>query len=211
MTNRVSESLTGDLTVDSPEFLDPPADPIKLLVSRIERAVHLGVREPLALAFSTADEAAQPSSRIMVVSEVSGRGLIFTTHASSRKGRELAINPRAAALLYWRETSEQIAIRGKVERLQESVANQKWAARPVFTHPMSVASSQSAPLADVEQLRARARGLSQLVPLKRPESYAAYELVIEEIEFWANGTDRLHERLVYTRSESEWKVSRLQP
>ncbi len=211
MSSDNSETLTGDLSVDFPEYLDPPADPIGLFAARIKRAVRLGVREPLAMSLATVDDDGQPSIRTIVLAEVSNRALIFATHACSRKGRELARNPRSAALLYWRETSEQIAVRGQVNRLPEAVADIMWEARPIMTHAMSVASRQSDMLLDVDELRSAARELSKMAPLPRPANYAAYELVIREVEFWANGTERLHERLVYTNDNESWKIVRLQP
>lgn len=211
MSTMLFESLSGDLMVDFPEYSNPPNDPISLLASKVKRAMRIGVREPLAMTLATANEKGQPSVRTMVIAEVSPRGLVFASHSSSRKGQELAANPHAAALLYWRETSEQIAIRGRVDRLPQTVAERMWKARPPFTHAMSVASRQSEPLSDIERLRAVARGFAQMGPLDKPASYTGYELIAEEIEFWASGTERLHERLVYRRSEPGWNVSRLQP
>ncbi|TRX76843.1 pyridoxal 5'-phosphate synthase [Pseudomonas mangiferae] len=211
MTIPPFEALSGDLTVDFPEYLDPPEDPIPLLASRVKRAMRVGVREPLAMTLATASETGQPSVRTMVISEVSDRGIIFATHSTSRKGRELAANPCAAALLYWRETSEQIAIRGRIDRLPDETARQLWSARPLFTHAMSTASRQSQPLMDVERLRSVARGFAQMAPLDKPATYTGYELIADEVEFWANGRERLHERLLYRWSGASWAISRLQP
>ncbi|MBR8641435.1 phenazine biosynthesis FMN-dependent oxidase PhzG [Streptomyces tuirus] len=210
-----SESLTGTVEVDFPEFLAPPPEPMGLLVSWLEAAVAHGVREPRALALATADAEGRSSSRIVAFTSVSDAGLVFTTHAGSQKGRELSENPWASGVLYWRETSQQITLAGPVRLLSEAEAETLWSSRPLFTHAMSHASRQSRPLDDLDQfadLRARALELGGLNrPLPRPESYVAYRLEPASVEFWANGTDRLHERLRYDRTDLGWEISRLQP
>ena len=211
MSKNISESLTCNLKVDFSEFIRAPNNPIQLLAEKIKRALQLGIREPLAIALATASSEGQPSIRTLVISEVSEQGIIFSSHSSSRKGKELAENPNAAALLYWRETSEQISIIGYVRELSVEDSTRIWANRPLFTHAMSVASSQSEPLEDIEELRKNAKALEELVPLERPKSFTGYELIANEIEFWTIGSERLHERLVYHRSGLSWFPSRLQP
>ncbi|MEV7281596.1 phenazine biosynthesis FMN-dependent oxidase PhzG [Streptomyces sp. NPDC093111] len=210
-----SETLTGTVSLPFPEYEEPPADPIGLLRRWLEGAEAVGVREPRALALATADAAGRPSTRIVAVGRITTTGLVFTTHHGSGKERELRANPWASGLLYWRETSRQVSVGGRVRRLPDATADALWAARPVFTHAMTVASRQSAPLAgpaEVAALRARAARLAEAGPQPRPAAYIALELVPERLEFWADGTDRLHERLRYERVPgSGWRSCRLQP
>ncbi|MER7705289.1 phenazine biosynthesis FMN-dependent oxidase PhzG [Kitasatospora sp. NPDC097605] len=210
-----SESLTGTVVVDFPEFRTPPAEPMGLLNSWLAAAAGHGVREPRALALATADARGRSSSRILVINRVTERGIVFATHAGSQKGRELAENPWASGVLYWRETSQQIVLAGPVRRLPDAMAEELWAARAVFTHPMTTVSRQSRPVEDLdhfEEIRAKALELGRPgQPLPRPASYTAFELVPDVLEFWADGTDRLHERLRYDRTADGWGVSRLQP
>lgn len=211
MGKGVSETLTASIEVGFPEFLDPPDSPLPLLESRITRARDVGVREPLALALATVAAGARPSVRTVAVLGVTGGGVLFATHTTSRKGREIAENPRVGGLLYWRETSEQIAVAGRAELLGEDVADERWNARPAATHAMSVATRQSAVLEDVDGLRTRAGVLMGDAPLPRPESYRVYEIRLTEVEFWADGQDRLHERLAYSLDDGVWTARRLQP
>ncbi|MEV0529976.1 phenazine biosynthesis FMN-dependent oxidase PhzG [Streptomyces sp. NPDC050439] len=210
-----SESLTASEEMPFPEYRLPPADPMALLVTWLERSVALGVREPRALALATADARGRTSSRVVVLGSATRDGIDFITHADSRKGRELAENPWASGVLYWRETSQQITLAGPVHRLPDAHAESLWHARPVFTHAMSTASRQSRPLDsldDVDALRSRAKELgTSREALPCPGTFAAYRLVPAGVEFWANGTDRLHERLRYERTAGGWKASRLQP
>ncbi|MFB8379063.1 phenazine biosynthesis FMN-dependent oxidase PhzG [Streptomyces rubiginosohelvolus] len=210
-----SESLTADITVPFPAFEDPPAEPVALLRAWLTEAVRREVREPRALALATADADGRPSTRIVVAGEVTDRGLVFLTHRGSRKGHELAVNPWASGVLYWRETSQQISVSGPVTPLSDEAVEALWRARPVFTHAMTTASRQSEPLdgpEDVAALRARALELAREGrALPCPPTFAAYELRFDRVEFWADGRDRLHERLQYEREGGQWRVVRLQP
>ncbi|WP_101386408.1 phenazine biosynthesis FMN-dependent oxidase PhzG [Streptomyces sp. TLI_146] len=212
---RRSETLTGSIDVEFPEFRTPPPEPMGLLASWLESSVARGVREPRALALATADTRGRTSSRIVVLTSMTDAGIVFLSHSSSQKGRELEENPWASGVLYWRETSQQITLAGPVDRLPDAEADSMWFARPVFTHAMSTASRQSQPmdgLDRVAELRDRARELGEPQrPLPRPTTFTAYRLAPDSVEFWADGTDRLHERLRYDRTGDGWRISRLQP
>ncbi|TRO56448.1 phenazine biosynthesis FMN-dependent oxidase PhzG [Streptomyces sp. IB201691-2A2] len=210
-----SQTLTGTVQVPFPEFITPPPEPMGLLSQWLEAAGRHGVREPGAMALATADARGRTSSRTVALTQVSDSGIVFITHADSRKGRELAENPWASGVLYWRETSRQITFAGPVTRLPDAQAQALWSARALFTHAMTTLSRQSTPLEDLDhvaRLRARARELGQVQrPLPRPYTFAGYRLEPATVEFWDNGTDRLHERLVYQVAEEGWRISRLQP
>ncbi|NUR00287.1 MAG: pyridoxamine 5'-phosphate oxidase [Streptomyces sp.] len=215
MRSTRSESMTGTVKVSFPEYATPPAEPVGLLRAWLADAEHHRIREPRALALATADAAGRPSTRIVVINQVTDTGLVFITHDASRKGRELAVNPWASGVLYWRETSQQVVVDGPVVKLSDGEADALWHARPVFTHAMTTASRQSEPVSgldEVEALRKRALELGESgAPLPRPEGFAGYELRFGSVEFWANGSDRLHERLRYDRDGDGWRVGRLQP
>ncbi|ESR71508.1 phenazine biosynthesis protein [Pseudomonas aeruginosa VRFPA05] len=168
----ISESLTGTIEAPFPEFEAPPANPMEVLRNWLERARRYGVREPRALALATVDGQGRPSTRIVVIAELGERGVVFATHADSQKGRELAQNPWASGVLYWRESSQQIILNGRAERLPDERADAQWLSRPYQTHPMSIASRQSETLADIHALRAEARRLAETDgPLPRPPGY----------------------------------------
>ncbi|MGW0877368.1 phenazine biosynthesis FMN-dependent oxidase PhzG [Streptomyces sp. NPDC002740] len=211
MTASRSESLTGTLQVPFPEYEDPVADPVVLLRGWLREARELNVREPAAMALATADARGRASVRTVVLARVTDRGLLFASHRGSRKGREMRENPWASGLLYWRETSRQVSVSGPVRRVSDAASDALWAARPVFTHAMTVASRQSEPLADAAELRERAARLAGSAPHPRPDTFVGFELDAQCLEFWSDGTDRLHERLRYERTDQGWSVTRLQP
>jgi dihydrophenazinedicarboxylate synthase len=206
------ETLTADADPAFPEYDTPPPEPIGLLLHWLEGAIQAGVREPKALALATADAQGRPSSRIVACGAINEEGVVFTSHTTSRKGRELAFNPWAAGVLYWRETGQQIILAGSVAALPESDSDALWYDRPVPLHPMSTVSYQSDPLDDPAALRAKAQQLAAARrPLPRPERFIGYRLQPLTVEFWAASPDRLHRRLHYQRYGSGWHVTRLQP
>jgi pyridoxamine 5'-phosphate oxidase len=197
-----------------PEYERPPADPFGVLRDWLADATARDVREPLAMALATADRRGRPSNRIVSLIRVSCDGLVFATHRDSRKGREIAQTGWASGVLYWRELSRQVVISGPVGELGAGASDALWFARPVPLHAMTTASRQSAPLDDVEALRAEARRLAALgEPLPRPGQYAGYVLRPASVEFWCASEDRLHQRLRYEKDPGarDWGVRRLQP
>ena len=195
------ESLTGTVDGDFPEYGQPPGEPMELVRQWVGAATEAGVREPLALALATAGRDGRISSRIVGIIELRTAGLVFTTHDSSRKGREIAESGWASGLLYWRETAQQLSISGPVARLPEAEADRLWAARAVPLHPMSTASLR----AEADQLAATG------TPLPRPARFTGYRLEPAAVEFWSAADDRLHRRLRYDRTPTGWHVVRLQP
>ncbi|MFK4272480.1 phenazine biosynthesis FMN-dependent oxidase PhzG [Streptomyces milbemycinicus] len=206
------ESLTGEEHLAFPEYEELPPEPLGLAARWLEAATARGVREPRSLALATADADGRPSNRIVTVGRLDARGLAFTTHSTSRKGRDLAVNGWASGVLYWRETSQQLVLSGPVRKVTPAECDALWQARPVPLHSMTAASRQSEPLPEVSALRERARELGAPgLPLPRPDRFAGYLLEPAEVEFWLARPDRLHCRLHYVHDGARWHVGRLQP
>ncbi|MFJ5732625.1 phenazine biosynthesis FMN-dependent oxidase PhzG [Streptomyces paradoxus] len=195
------------------EFIAPPAEPMELLQTWFDSAVADAVREPGALALATVDAHGLVSNRIVQVLEIRATGLVFASHSDSRKGRDLAETGWASGVFYWREAARQVSVSGPARPLPDAESEALWAARPVATHPMSVAAHQSAPLLDEDALRRHARELGRDgSALPRPDRWLGYRLEPASVEFWqADPEDRLHRRLRYERDGSGWRTSRLQP
>ena len=205
------ETLSGDPTLELPELDSPPDDPLPLLERWLAAAEERGVREPRALALATADAEGRPSSRILLLKQVSP-ALVFAGSYESRKGRELAANPRAAGTLYWRETLQQVTVEGPVRRLSEEESDEIFGERPANAQATTVASRQGEPLENPAELRRAAEELSsQDEPLQRPLRWGGYRLDPDLVEFWHGSPDRLHRRLLYIKSEGGWRHQRLQP
>jgi dihydrophenazinedicarboxylate synthase len=205
------ETLSGDPTLVLPEFEAPPEDPLPLLERWLEIADERGVREPRALALATADAAGRPSNRILLLKQIAP-ALVFAGSYESRKGRDLAENPRAAGTLYWRETLQQIVVEGPVARMSEAESDAIFGERPQAGQATTVASEQGRSLADPAELREAAGSLAhQAEPLRRPARWGGYRLDPDLIEFWHGSPDRLHRRLLYTKTGDGWTHRRLQP
>lgn len=211
MSEERIETLSGDPTLELPEFDAPPEDPLPLLERWLQLADERGVREPRALALATADGEGRPSSRIVLLKQVTP-ALVFAGSHESRKGRDLAANPRAAGTLYWRETLQQITVEGPVEKLSEAESNALFAERPPTAQASAVASRQGEALEAPERLRKEAAVLTESAePLRRPSRWGGYRLDPDLVEFWHGSPDRLHRRLLYVKTESDWEHQRLQP
>ena len=205
------ETLSGDPTLQLPEFEAPPAEPLPLLERWLAAADERGVREPRALALATADAAGRPSNRIVLLKQASP-AILFAFGANSRKGRELAANPRAAGTLYWRETLQQVVFEGPVERLSAEESDRLFAERPPAGRAATVASSQGEALEDPDGLRREAAELARNGgALQRPEDWGGYRLDPDLVEFWHGSPDRIHRRLLYLKRDGAWTHQRLQP
>ncbi|HEX2418160.1 MAG TPA: pyridoxal 5'-phosphate synthase [Micromonosporaceae bacterium] len=194
------------------EFSDPPADPIGLIRDWFDKAKEHGVREPGAVALATVSAHGVPSSRMIQTLDITDRGLVFTSHSTSPKGRDIAATGWGSGVLYWRETNQQLILTGQVELLDAVTADAYWAARPIETQAMSVATKQSEPLASEADLLAGAvRLISGGQSLRRPDTWCAYQLVPTTVEFWQSSPDRLYRRIRYYRDGAGWTNVRLQP
>ena len=169
--------------------------------------------QAMSLAMATRD--GRPSVRIVYLRGVDERGFVFYTNYDSRKGRELTDNPKAAAVLYWKELERQVRIEGIVTRASAEESEAYFAGRPRESCIGAWASDQSQPLADRATLERRtaeveAWFVGQDVP--RPPSWGGFRLMPESVEFWQGGIARLHDRLIYRRQpDGKWKLERLFP
>ena len=207
-----NRTLSGDESLVLPEFDAPADDPVALLGDWLERAERVGVSEPRACTLATSAGAGHPSSRVLLLKELSGGGLVFTTSRGSRKGLDLAVAPWGSATFHWRETMQQVNVAGPTALLSDAESDALFAERPVAAQATTAVSEQSALLADEDALAVRARELVERgEALPRPPAWGGYRLTPERIEFWQGRASRLHRRLEYTRVEGVWTHRRLQP
>jgi pyridoxamine 5'-phosphate oxidase len=138
-------------------------------------------------------------------------GFVFFTGYESRKGAELAENPRAALLFYWDVLGRQVRVEGSVARVGAEESDAYWATRPLGSRLSAAASEQSRPVADRAELERRVARLSATGEPARPARWGGYRLEPAAYEFWQHRDDRLHDRFRYTRAAGGWTVERLQP
>ncbi|MFP4355151.1 MAG: pyridoxamine 5'-phosphate oxidase [Phycisphaerae bacterium] len=194
-----------------------PDDPVTLFEKWLEQAVEDNDGawyEPNAMALSTADAEGSPDCRIVLLKECSREGFVFYTNTESAKGRQLAENPRAAAVFYWSRFERQVRLRGPIEKLSCERAESYFANRPRGSQLGAIISRQSQPInsrGELESALAQAEAQYQGRDIPMPAFWGGYRLVPEQIEFWQGRSSRLHDRLLYTRSQSGWARQRLSP
>jgi pyridoxamine 5'-phosphate oxidase len=188
-------------------------EPIARFNEWLAEAREAGVAVPEVMTLATADSEGRPSARMLLLKGADATGFTFFTGYDSRKGRELAENPRAAIVVYWQPLGRQVRIEGTVRKLAPEESDAYWQTRPPRSRAAAAASCQSTVIADLDALGAEAERLlaEHDGEVPRPERWGGYLLDPEAIELWQHREDRLHERLRYTRAREGWQVERLAP
>ncbi len=190
--------------------LDP--DPIATIRGWLEAAHEAGLGPPDRMLLATATPAGAPSARLVLLKSVGSDRLVFYTNRRSRKGRELAANPRAALVLYWEELGRQVRIEGMVEEVGDAESAAYWATRPLGSRISASISPQSEVVESRAWLEARVAELAARTddpPL--PPHWGGYRVIAEVVELWRHRDDRLHDRVRYTRAADGWRRERLAP
>jgi pyridoxamine 5'-phosphate oxidase len=192
---------------------DLDADPFRQFDAWFREAGEV-VRAPEAMAIATAAPDGRPSVRMVLLKAFSEDGFVFFTGYESRKGRELAANPRAALLFYWDPLGRQVRIEGAVVRVSSRESDEYFHSRPRGAQLAALASRQSEVLSGRDELDRRHAELeSELeggeVPL--PSAWGGFRLTPETFEFWQHRENRLHDRLRYRRDSGRWTIERLSP
>lgn len=188
-------------------------EPISLFRAWIQEAEITEPNDPNAMALATATADGAPSVRMVLLKQLDERGFAFYTNAESRKGLDLAENPRAAMCFHWKSLRRQVRIAGLVSELPDTEADAYFHSRSRGSQLGATASRQSRSLANRETLEERVRLAEERYPevIPRPDFWRGYVLWPERIEFWLNGADRLHNRFAFLRTEDGWKKERLYP
>jgi pyridoxamine 5'-phosphate oxidase len=193
--------------------LDP--DPFLQFERWFAQARAEGVAQAEAMAVATAGRDGRPSVRMVLLKEHGPDGFVFYTGHGSRKGRDVAENPRAALLFFWQPLGRQVRVEGTVERAARELSERYFKSRPVGSQVAAAVSRQSEPVGSRDVLEERFAALSAEVggagpPL--PEHWGGYVVRPEAFEFWEHRDDRLHDRVRYDRdAEDAWRLTRLQP
>ena len=178
------------------------------------RAASCDLNEPTAVTVATVDAHGRPSARVVLLKGHDASGFVFYTNTLSRKGRELAANPRVAMCLFWDPLMEQVRVEGHVTPVSDAEADAYWAGRHPGSQIGAWASDQSEPLEGREALEARVAAFAERFgdePIPRPAHWSGYRVVPDRIEFWRSLPNRLHERTCYSLEDGEWRVSLLHP
>ena len=194
---------------------DLEANPFKQFEKWFQDAVEAKIDLPDAMTLATATKDGIPSGRIVLLRGHDERGFVFYTDYESQKGKELAENPNAALVFYWRELDRQVRITGQVSKVSRENSNNYFQSRPVGSRLAALASKQSEVIPDRKVLEDRFNQLAEQyqdkeIPL--PSNWGGYRLSPNMIEFWSGRPSRLHDRLRYTRQPNNgWRIERISP
>lgn len=189
------------------------ADPIDLFGVWFGEAGKTESNDPNAMSLATANAEGRPSVRMVLMKQVDQHGFTFYTNGDSQKGSELAENPHAALCFHWKSMRRQVRIEGSVEAVPARDADVYFHSRSRRSQIGAVASQQSRPLGSRQELEAKAKALAEEFPgeVPRPDYWRGFCVVPQRIEFWQDGPDRLHDRIVFVRAADGWDKMRLYP
>ncbi len=197
--------------IDRHELLEAPLAQFKAWFDQAKAA---GVVEPNAMVLSTFGLDGFPSSRTVLLKAADERGFSFFTNYDSKKGEEIAANPRVTLLFPWFSLERQIHITGSLIKTSDEESVTYFARRPYGSQLGALASDQSDVIADRKVLEGRLAELKAKYPegqVPKPPHWGGYRLIPHHFEFWQGRTNRLHDRFVYTLKGDKWEIVRLSP
>jgi pyridoxamine 5'-phosphate oxidase len=189
-------------------------DPIAMFRRWYDDAHAAGLHEPNAMVVATVSADFAPSARLVLLKGVSEEGFVFYTNTGSRKGIELAGNPRIALLFPWHPLERQVRVDGTAALLPRAEVDAYFAVRPRGSQLGAWASHQSSVVADREELTAAYADAEQRYAdgdVPTPTEWGGYLVHPESVEFWQGRPGRMHDRLVYRREADGWRTERLAP
>lgn len=190
-------------------------DPFQLARDWLSEAEKTEPNDPNAIALATVDPKGRPNVRMVLLKEIEDAAFVFYTNYGSAKGQELDATPEAAFVLHWKTLRRQLRVRGHVTREEGPQADEYFNSRSLKSRIGAIASQQSQPLESRAKLMAAATkiGVQQGLNPKRPDNWGGFRITPFEMEFWADGDFRLHDRFRWTRESDEdsWSIRRLFP
>lgn len=197
---------TGDFT--------DAAEPYRLFAQWLEDATASETNDPNALALATVDADGLPDVRMVLLKGFDERGFVFYTNFQSAKGQEILSSMKAAMCFHWKSLRRQVRIRGPVEQVSDTEADEYYASRPRGSRIGAWASKQSRPLESrfaLEKAVAEYTAKHAIGEIPRPPHWSGFRIVPQSIEFWHDRPFRLHDRMVFTRNADQWDKTRLYP
>lgn len=189
-------------------------DPLALFAHWLQEAIDSGVDEPTAMVVSTVSHDGKPSSRIVLLKDISDGRFTFFTNYNSEKGRQISVNHDVALLFFWPALERQVRIEGIAARSDAAISDRYFNSRPVESRLGAIASPQSAVIGSRQELEKHfeaAKARYRFNMPERPENWGGFEVTATSIEFWQGRENRLHDRIRFRKGRHGWKKERLAP
>jgi pyridoxamine 5'-phosphate oxidase len=215
ITKETIENLRQEYRAASLSEKDVAADPISQFAKWFSEALDGGIYEPNAMTLATSTNDGKPSARIMLLKGFDKTGFTFYTNYLSRKGKEIAKNPSACIVFFWPELERQVRIEGTLEKVSKEESEKYFHSRPKQSQLGAMASQQSQEVESREVVENTWNELMEKFKDKevpKPAYWGGYLLKPQVVEFWQGRPGRLHDRVVFKRSNKHsWKIVRLAP
>ena len=191
-------------------------NPIELFKQWFNEAKKTEINDPNALALATSDKNGIPSVRMVLLKDFSEKGFVIYTNLKSKKSLDIKNNPNASMCFHWKSILRQVRIIGKIIKVNDDEADSYFKSRNYDSRIGAWASKQSSELKNREELYKEIENYKKKYPdenkVPRPEHWSGWNLVPNEIEFWLDGENRIHQRLLYKKHQNEkWIKSLLNP
>jgi len=190
-------------------------DPIQLFKTWMDEAKKTEPNDPNALSLATADKNGVPSVRIVLLKDFSKHGFTFYTNLDSPKSLDIESNPKAEMCFYWKSLQRQVRVFGSINKVKDEIADKYFSSRDYGSKIGAWASEQSRILQNKNEILKRIDGFEKTYPengnVPRPENWSGWILEPTMIEFWLKGSNRIHERLRYSKESNNWIKNLLNP
>jgi len=179
-----------------------------------DEALNSKVMEPNAMTLATASADGQADARTVLLKDIDEKGFVFFTNYNSKKGQEIAENNKVALLFFWPELERQIRVLGTVERIPREESEIYFHSRPIGSQLGAWASAQSTKIKDrnvIEENLLHLKEKYNNIEVPLPDYWGGYLIIPHQIEFWQGRANRLHDRVVYEKTDSSWDIYRVAP
>lgn len=214
MKTKDIQKLREDYSQSSLDENDVDKDPISQFKSWLNESIQTKLPEPNAMTLATVDEDHKPHSRIVLLKGIENGKFIFYTNYNSSKGKEMDGNPNVSLCFLWKELERQVRIDGMVQRMSREESEEYFKTRPTKSQIGALASDQSQEIESRSVLEKRFEELHTQYAtgnIPMPESWGGYKVEPNSIEFWQGRRSRLHDRIKYEKTETNWTIKRLAP